>query len=349
MTPRGPVSHLQTWVVENIDLLLANQYLPAVRVTPRLSWSRIIKLSHPELSKHRAYAWRLSRYFWSHFMHLQETRQLPNHREMLDLAPKLRFLLRCTHYSETIGIFHRPDAAGPLPSHTNLRFTQAAADSAQPQEPRTVVGRAPSPHESRPHFTDETDQPGDDAPFFSEPRTGITHTMKADAPPPERKIPQDLFDFEDPPRQSGPEEDSQLAPDIANTRPATNPRTIHMVMSAVGYVGKTFICRLLAEYLKAPIYDAEPESYSSLIEFKDHLDILRFEDPSSFFETCLANPRRHVILDVGTSGYMPLLRCLETTDALHVLADHGVNACLHTIVCGGGEEHTTVKKRNESF
>ena len=129
--------------------------------------------------------------------------------------------------------------------------------------------------------------------------------------------------------------------------------TIHLILQGKGGVGKSFIAALLAQYLRdkgiaASCFDADPlnqtlAGFSALKVAK--VDLLeagekgrrinprRFDD---LVEQIAGQPAdSHVIVDTGSSAFVPLVHYLVTNDVATVLSKNGHELVVHTVVTGG--------------
>lgn len=91
----SPRSHSTTWIHQNFELILAAQYLSTVKLTPNISWTRLIKLGYPHAKPHRNTLTRMSQRFWRHFLNLYHAQRLPTHQQMLDQLETITFLAHC--------------------------------------------------------------------------------------------------------------------------------------------------------------------------------------------------------------------------------------------------------------
>jgi hypothetical protein len=129
--------------------------------------------------------------------------------------------------------------------------------------------------------------------------------------------------------------------------------TVHLILQGKGGVGKSFIATLLAQYLQekgVPVrcFDADPVN-STLASFPalqtTKLDLIESSDKGRRI-----NPRRfddlvehiagqpadaHVIVDTGSSAFVPLLHYVVSNEVPAVLSQGGHELVVHTVVTGG--------------
>jgi hypothetical protein len=129
--------------------------------------------------------------------------------------------------------------------------------------------------------------------------------------------------------------------------------TIHLILQGKGGVGKSFIAALLAQYLQEKgvavrCFDADPVN-STLASFPSlntaKLDLIESSDKGRRI-----NPRRfddlveqiacqptasHVIVDTGSSAFVPLLHYVVSNEVPMVLSQAGHELVVHTVVAGG--------------
>lgn len=134
---------------------------------------------------------------------------------------------------------------------------------------------------------------------------------------------------------------------------------IHLVLQGKGGVGKSFLCVLLAQYFadrSIPCINVDTDpSNASFYAFKqlhakrvdilseDHKSIL----PEKFDELIelIVNPENEandIIIDSGSSCYIPFSNYLIDNDVIAMLKDLGHNINIHTIVTGGASLFDTL-------
>jgi CobQ/CobB/MinD/ParA nucleotide binding domain len=129
--------------------------------------------------------------------------------------------------------------------------------------------------------------------------------------------------------------------------------TVHLILQGKGGVGKSFIAALLAQYLQEKgvavrCFDADPVN-STLASFPalqtTKLDLIESSDKGRRI-----NPRRfddlvehiasqpadaHVIVDTGSSAFVPLLHYVVSNEVPAILSQAGHELVVHTVVTGG--------------
>src|SRR4029077_1744266 len=129
--------------------------------------------------------------------------------------------------------------------------------------------------------------------------------------------------------------------------------TIHLILQGKGGVGKSFAAFLLAQYLPdksvlVRCFDAGPINNTlasfpalnavkvDLIENSDkgrRIDPRRFDD---LVEQITGQPAEaHVIVDTGSSAFVPLLHYMLSNEVQAILSQGGHQLVVHTIVTGG--------------
>ena len=129
--------------------------------------------------------------------------------------------------------------------------------------------------------------------------------------------------------------------------------TVHLILQGKGGVGKSFIAALLAQYLQEKdvavrCFDADPVNSTlagfpalnttklDLIESSDkgkRINPRRFDD---LIEQIAGQPpESHVIVDTGSSAFVPLLHYVVTNEVPAILSQSGHELVVHTVVTGG--------------
>ncbi len=129
--------------------------------------------------------------------------------------------------------------------------------------------------------------------------------------------------------------------------------TVHLILQGKGGVGKSFIAALLAQYLQergvaVHCFDADPVNSTlagfpalnttklDLIESSDkgrRINPRRFDD---LVEQVTSQPAEsHVIVDTGSSAFVPLLHYVVSNEVPTVLSNAGHELVVHTVVTGG--------------
>jgi CobQ/CobB/MinD/ParA nucleotide binding domain len=129
--------------------------------------------------------------------------------------------------------------------------------------------------------------------------------------------------------------------------------TIHLILQGKGGVGKSVIATLLAQYLQdkgiaASCYDADPLN-QTLAGFSG-LNVVKVDLIEATEKGRRINPRRfddlvekvtqepadgHIIVDTGSSAFVPLMHYLVSNDVVDVLSQAGHEVVIHTVVTGG--------------
>ena len=149
------------------------------------------------------------------------------------------------------------------------------------------------------------------------------------------------------------------------TRPT--PR-LHIVTQPKGGIGKTFVSRILAEYLNAPAFDSDTES-RQLLTFSPHLKVktINLTTPSNskdypdqrykrttaagtidydamnvLHDHIVTQQLPDIILDCGAQIYGPLRDFMTESDMPNTLASDGIEIWFHPIICGGPQQDSTL-------
>jgi hypothetical protein len=134
------------------------------------------------------------------------------------------------------------------------------------------------------------------------------------------------------------------------------PGAIHLVLQGKGGVGKSFVALHLAQYfadlgVPTAVFDSDPltptlSNYQALaaryINFMlddDELDVEQFDVlASEIVEAC----GHVVVLDTGSSNFIPLLGYLRSNDVLRVLTELGRHVVIHSVLVGGAGARETL-------
>ena len=129
--------------------------------------------------------------------------------------------------------------------------------------------------------------------------------------------------------------------------------TVHLILQGKGGVGKSLAAFLLAQYLpeksiSVRCYDADPvnstlASFPALnavkVDLIETLDKARRINPRRFddlVEQIAGQPAdAHVIVDTGSSSFVPLLHYVVTNEVPSILSQGGHELVVHTVVTGG--------------
>jgi len=127
---------------------------------------------------------------------------------------------------------------------------------------------------------------------------------------------------------------------------------VHLILQGKGGVGKSFIAALLAQYLQETgvavrYFDADPVNSTlasfaalqttklELIESSDkgrRINPRRFDDLVE--QIASQPPEAHVIVDTGSSAFVPLLHYVVSNEVPAVLSQVGHELMVHTVVTG---------------
>jgi hypothetical protein len=140
-----------------------------------------------------------------------------------------------------------------------------------------------------------------------------------------------------------------------SNHPAGAPGAIHIVLQSKGGVGKSFVALHLAQYftnqgLPTAVFDSDPvtptlANYQALraryINFMldDDLDVRQFDVLAN--EVVEAS-RQVVVLDTGSSNFIPLVSYLKSNRILEIFAELGRRVVIHSVLVGGAGARETL-------
>lgn len=134
-------------------------------------------------------------------------------------------------------------------------------------------------------------------------------------------------------------------------------KSLHLLLTGKGGVGKSVVARLLAEFVgdttgEAPLcFDADPVNSSfeavptfgakkiNLLDNEQKVDASRFDS----MMMNIIHEDRSVVIDSGASSYLALFGYLEENHTIRLLKDRGFDVYLHTIITGGAAIDFTTK------
>lgn len=139
---------------------------------------------------------------------------------------------------------------------------------------------------------------------------------------------------------------------------APRRRRAHFVLQGKGGVGKTFVASALAQWLAdagllARCFDTDPVngSFQTIPALgAEPVELLaknaiNAKGVDGLIEAVVA-AEGDVVVDNGAASFLPLSRYLVENDIAGVLAEHGVEMVVHTVVTGGGNGLDTLKGLN---
>jgi len=134
------------------------------------------------------------------------------------------------------------------------------------------------------------------------------------------------------------------------------PGAIHLVLQGKGGVGKSFVALHLAQYfvdrgVPTAVFDSDPltptlSNYQALaaryINFMlddDELDVGQFDVlANEIVEAC----GHVVVLDTGSSNFIPLMGYLRSNDVVRVFTELGRHVVIHSVLVGGAGARETL-------
>jgi CobQ/CobB/MinD/ParA nucleotide binding domain len=132
-------------------------------------------------------------------------------------------------------------------------------------------------------------------------------------------------------------------------------KRVHLVLQGKGGVGKTLAASLLAQYLteaggSVRCYDTDPvnSSFAAITALAAKpVDLLDGEQINSLEIDRLVNEwiggEGDVIVDNGAAGFVPMSKYLIENEVNEVLAAHGWETVIHTVITGGGSMLDTLR------
>lgn len=139
------------------------------------------------------------------------------------------------------------------------------------------------------------------------------------------------------------------------SRAANTPGAIHIVLQSKGGVGKSFVALHLAQYfadqgLPTAVFDSDPATptlsgyaalqprYFNFMSDDDDLDVRQFDVLST---AILDASKAIVVLDTGSSNYIPMVSYLKTNRTLRTFSEMGRPVILHSVLVGGASARDT--------
>jgi len=139
------------------------------------------------------------------------------------------------------------------------------------------------------------------------------------------------------------------------SHPARAPGAIHIILQSKGGVGKSFVALHLAQHftnqsVPTAVFDSDPATptlanYQALkaryINFMrdDDLDMKQLDVlPNEIVEAS----RQVVVLDTGSSNFIPLVSYLKSNRILEVFAELGRRVVIHSVLVGGAGARETL-------
>jgi hypothetical protein len=131
--------------------------------------------------------------------------------------------------------------------------------------------------------------------------------------------------------------------------------SIHIVLQSKGGVGKSFVAAHIAQYFaqqgsRVHVFDSDPTTptltrYGALgatyFNFMDgdELDVTKFDDLAT---SILGAHEDVVVVDTGSSNFIPMASYLRNEGVLRVFADEGRRVSIHSVLVGGPAARETL-------
>lgn len=124
-------------------------------------------------------------------------------------------------------------------------------------------------------------------------------------------------------------------------------KQVHLTLQGKGGVGKSFAAALIAQHLRAKgkpvaVVDTDPVN-ATLAGYKAfdtaHLGLMEGgtlveRNFDTLIERVIAEDT-HFVIDNGASSFIPLSYYIVENDAINVIAEHGKQVIIHTVITGG--------------
>jgi hypothetical protein len=131
---------------------------------------------------------------------------------------------------------------------------------------------------------------------------------------------------------------------------------IHIVLQGKGGVGKSFVAAHLAQYfvdqgLPTAAFDSDPVTptlanyqalevrYINFMNDEDDLDVRQFDVLAS---EIVDSSDQVVVLDTGSSNFLPLVSYLRSNGVLKVFSELGRQVVIHSVLVGGAGARETL-------
>lgn len=124
-------------------------------------------------------------------------------------------------------------------------------------------------------------------------------------------------------------------------------KNVHFTLQGKGGVGKSFVSSLLTQYLQAqgqPVTAVDTDPVNATLAGYRAFDTRRLElmENGSLIERNFDNlieqvieEDTHFVIDNGAASFIPLSYYIAENDAINVIAEHGKQVVIHTVITGG--------------
>ena len=154
--------------------------------------------------------------------------------------------------------------------------------------------------------------------------------------------------------------DPSVTPAATGRRARPKRRSVHLTLQSKGGIGKSYVARILCEYLTAAAYDLDPNNETlyrirglgaSLVCPVDSAvgpapsDLAKIDATvlDEMIDRIVAGDAQHVVVDTGSWLYALLDDYLERSNIVGILEGVGYEPWLHLVVCGGGQQQETMQ------
>lgn len=134
---------------------------------------------------------------------------------------------------------------------------------------------------------------------------------------------------------------------ISSERSNAKMKQVHITLQGKGGVGKSFAAALIAQYLRTksqPVAVVDTDPVNATLAGYRAFDTERLElleggalverNFDKLIERVIAEDT-HFVVDNGASSFIPLSYYIVENDAINVMAEHGKQVVIHTVVTGG--------------
>lgn len=124
-------------------------------------------------------------------------------------------------------------------------------------------------------------------------------------------------------------------------------KQVHFTLQGKGGVGKSFVSSLIAQYLHAqgePVTAIDTDPVNATLAGYKAFDTQRLElmEGGSLVERNfdrlierIVEDDTHFVIDNGAASFIPLSYYIAENDAINVIASHGKQVVIHTVITGG--------------
>lgn len=131
-------------------------------------------------------------------------------------------------------------------------------------------------------------------------------------------------------------------------------KTAHFILQGKGGVGKSYIARLITEYMLAqgwPVQPVDTDPVNATLAGYKAFATARLElmDGGSLVERNfdslierIVGEDTHFVVDNGAASFIPLSAYMAENDAINLITENGKQVVVHTVITGGQAMHDTL-------